>query len=349
MKIEAANSKLKAGGVHLKLEDRGGWVSVRGMLPCKDGEGRKQQRISLGIAATPGGIDRAFLLALEIRSAIDCDRFDWGDYCQDDSHDGGNTFGFWIEALGQDYLNRGGKQETWEREYIAKCFNKIPDWGMPLDADLLRGIVMGIPADTRTRSRVVRAFSKLLKFAGRDDCLLDYRGTYSPLNPINPRDLPTDADLLSHWERLGSSPWGNAYGLMLIYGIRNYEVFRLEFSPWPTVFVNKGKTKKERYAFPLLPEWTERLTLPLVLPQCSGDNAALGNRVTHQFKRLEVPFSPYNLRHCWARRAFERGIDTATASVSLGHGEGVHRGIYQHWIGRESWERKFYNALKNDD
>jgi integrase len=347
MKLDTANAKLKAGGVHLQLEDRGGWISIRGMLPCRNGEGKKQQRLPLRIGATPGGIDRAFAKALEIRAAIDCDRFDWGDYCQDDSpNEDTDSFAYWIEAMGRDYLARGGKRETWEREYMAKCFSKIPDGAF--DPALLRGIVLGVSSNSRTRSRLVSAFGQLLEFAGRENTLREYRGSYRAIRPINPRALPPDDLLLSFWARLGDDPWGTVAGLMIVYGLRNYECFRCDLTDYPTLQVDRGKTDRERFVFPLLPQWAERIDPGLPLPDCSGDNQALGNRVTHAFKRLGFPLAPYNIRHCWARRAFEQGIDTDLAAALMGHSEDVHRKIYQRWIEKKSYADRFYGSLNKD-
>ncbi len=346
MKLETANAKLKAGGVHLKLEDRGGWLSVRGMLPVKDGDGRKQQRIALGISATPGGVDRAFSLALEIRSAIDCDRFDWGDYCQDDPIATGDSFAHWIEGMGQDYLGKGGQLATWEREYMGKCFAKIPDLSAPIDPDLLRGIVLATAGNSRTRSRLVSAYGQLLEFAGRENCLREYRGSYRANKPINPRSLPPDSVLLDFWAGLGDDPWATAAGLMIVYGLRNYEVFCCDLIDYPTLHVDRGKTDRERFVFPLLPQWAERIDPGLPLPDCHGENQALGNRVTHAFKRLGFPVAPYNIRHCWARRAFEQGIETDLAAALMGHGEDIHRKIYQRWIEQKSFADRFYGSLR---
>ncbi|AIE73007.1 MULTISPECIES: hypothetical protein [unclassified Synechocystis] len=344
-KLEAANQKLKAGKVHLTLQEFGGWLSARGMFPRKDGgEGKTQQRLPLGITATPAGIDRAFALCLEIRAALDCDRFRWADWLPDYAPEK-STFGDWIEALGADYLAKGGKQKTWEKEYLGKCFNKV-DWSAPLDGEVLRTIVIASPADSRTRRRLVGAYAQLLKFAGLPDCVSEYRGKYSPLTPVNPRNLPPDSLLLDFWAGLDADPWGTVAGLMIVYGLRNYECFCCDLIDYPTLYVDRGKTDRERFVFPLLPQWAERLDPSLPLPDCHGDNEALGSRVTHAFKRLGLTVAPYNIRHCWARRAFEQGLATDLAAALMGHGEEVHRKTYQRWIEKQSFSDRFYGSLK---
>ncbi len=206
MRLDVANKKLRLAAIHLTLEERGGWLSVRGIFPRKSGEGKSQQRIALGIAATSGGIDRAFARCLEIRSALACDRFRWEDYIEPDAA-GDNSFSYWIEALGQEYLAKGGNPQTWAAEYIKKSFNKIPDWTATLNPELLLSIVTSIPANSRTRARVVGAFSKLLTFAGFPNTVRDYRGGYSNLKPINPGRY---SPMLTCWH--SGKGWGLTLG-----------------------------------------------------------------------------------------------------------------------------------------
>lgn len=95
--------------------------------------------------------------------------------------------------------------------------------------------------------------------------------------------------------------------------------------------MKKEKTKLERYRFPLYPEWVDLwLSDDRVLPNCNGFSGALGSRVTHQFYRYSIPFDPYDLRHCFARCAFECRLPIETAARSLGHRVDVHETVYQH-------------------
>ncbi|MHC5730213.1 MAG: site-specific integrase [Nostoc sp.] len=97
---------------------------------------------------------------------------------------------------------------------------------------------------------------------------------------------------------------------------RNHEVFRLDFSGIARgdYIVNVGQNSKigSRRTWPCYPEWFTEFNLQeVVLPKVDLNQAnhPLGHVVTVWFKRHSIPFAPYNLRHCWAIRALEFGLD----------------------------------------
>lgn len=95
--------------------------------------------------------------------------------------------------------------------------------------------------------------------------------------------------------------------------------------------------------WPYYPEWVDDWNLDIIQrPQISGDtNTALGDRAAQYFYRLGLPFKLYDLRHCWARRTLEFGLDAALASQQMGHSLQVHHTIYHAWIGKETHRRAF--------
>ena len=54
--VETLNEQLRLGGIKLTIQQRGSKLAIFGAFPKKDGGGRKQQRVSLGLDATPWGL-----------------------------------------------------------------------------------------------------------------------------------------------------------------------------------------------------------------------------------------------------------------------------------------------------
>lgn len=80
--LEKMSDHLKKSNIHLTIENMEGWLSLRGILPSKFDKtiSPSQQRIPLGLAATPQGINQAKDKALEIRGLLNQGRFDWAFY-----------------------------------------------------------------------------------------------------------------------------------------------------------------------------------------------------------------------------------------------------------------------------
>ncbi|HAJ63153.1 MAG TPA: hypothetical protein DCP31_31235, partial [Cyanobacteria bacterium UBA8543] len=95
------------------------------------------------------------------------------------------------------------------------------------------------------------------------------------------------------------------------------------------------------WPFPL--EWWERwqlwdVYLPAVTGQCNAD---YGRRVQQFFKRSGIPFRPYDLRHAWAVRTLEYGLDLTLAAQQMGHSVAIHTCVYHHWISEKHHQRAF--------
>jgi hypothetical protein len=79
--LAAANGRLAADGIALRLERRGGRLGLRGPLPCRRGGARSPvQRISLGLPADADGLQRAVEQLREVLRQLRHDRFDWNDW-----------------------------------------------------------------------------------------------------------------------------------------------------------------------------------------------------------------------------------------------------------------------------
>ena len=353
-RLKQANGQLKAGKFGVSLQVRGDRLYIVGTFPAKPLSQKDyphQQRIATGYRLSHAGIDQAVAEAKRYSLLLTEGRFDWAIVTGEMSP---QSYGDWINKLEGEYLQRRLEEgtdreragQTWKGEYL-KAFQKIPDWGKPLDVKSLEAILKQFD-NSRTRRRIALGFACLCDCAGIDHNFRDKTGSYSP-KAVNPRTIPNDDEIAKCYESIKSEEWRCAYGLMACYGLRNYEVFKLSFDDFPILFVHKGKTHQERYVFPLYPEWVNGWLNSIILPQCSGKNTDLGNRVTHAFKRENTPFSPYNLRHAWARRSLEFGWDVSLAASQMGHSVKVHTDIYHHWISRDTYQKAYERLVNSPD
>lgn len=352
-RIEQANGRLKAANVGVVIELHGTRLYLRAMLPPKPGTTKQpsQQRISLsnqGIRANPIGIKEAEAEARKVGALLARREFSWEAYLKPQDKPSLITVGDWVKRFEADYFSSIARtpesETTWRGDYL-KVFNKLPI-DATLSSEILIAAILNTAPNTRTRKRTVMVLTRLAKFAQLDVDFKNLAGNYSPTK-VAPRDLPDDYAIASWYYKIPAGCWRWAYGVLATYGLRNHELFYLDFSKFPVVLVQDGKTG-QRWVYPVYPEWATDWELKDVcLPKCSGKtNSDLGNRVTHAFKRLGVPFHPYDLRHAWAVRSLEFGLDVSLAAQQMGHSVKVHSDIYHHWISEDVHQRAF-NALIN--
>ncbi len=353
-RLAQANGRLKAARMGVSIEQSRNRLCLRATLPPRPGSGRArpfQQRIFLGLYANPAGIKAAENEARKISALLACKEFRWEPYLK--YGDAPKTVGEWVERFQEDYFERRPQnpksETTWAKDYM-QVFKRLP-LDKPLTESLIRTEILRTKPNTRTRRRTVMALSALAKFAGiPKDGFTPLRGSYTPTQ-VAPRDLPTDKLIKDWFHRLPSGPWRWAYGMMATYGLRNHEIFHLDLEEFPVIQVTEGKTGSRR-VWPFYPDWPEIFQLDGVqIPQCTGrNNSELGNRITHAFKRLGVPFNPYDLRHAWAVRSLECGLNLSLAAQQMGHSAQVHSQLYHQWITKDvhqrAWEEIRANAAR---
>ncbi|NET31045.1 MAG: site-specific integrase [Cyanothece sp. SIO1E1] len=347
-RVAQANGRLKAARVGVSIEVKGDRLYLRATFPPKPSSPKQhayQQRLALGYRLTPAGLKRAEQEARKIGVFLNCGEFSWEPYLRQKL--GTESVGDWISRFEEAYFTRRAKtpqsETTWRYDYL-KVFSKLPA-DQPLTIKMLRDAIIATEPDTRTRKRFVDVSSRLAKFAGLDADFKELKGNYSP-QKVNPRNLPSDR-LIAEWrEKIPNPEWQYAYGLIATYGLRPHEVFYSDLARFPIIEVD-GKTGK-RLVYPFYPEWCDIWNLAQgTLPVVSGKtNSDLGSRVTHAFSRYEVTFNPYDLRHAWAVRSLEFGLDISLAAQQMGHSVKVHSEIYHAWISEDVHQRA-YEALIN--
>jgi integrase len=354
-RISQANGRLKVGKIGVKIEIKGDRLYFRATLPPKPGSEKQaphQQRIALGIHANVDGVKLAEQKAREVGAAIDAKTFTWEPYQKTkpvEPMEKVKTVADWIDEFSRDYFQKRATSPASETTFqdCLVSFNRLAK-DQPLTIEGLIDAILTTDPDSSPRRKTVNDLSRLAKFAGLSANLAAYRGNYSA-KKVNPRLLPTDETIIElHNKLTGAAAW--CYGMMAAYGLRNHEVFHLDL-------INMGdngeirvldSTKTGyRIVFPCLLKWVDEWNLMdrqlpfLSRPATTYENEYLGDKIR---RLLDLPFTPYNLRHCYARRTFEQGWPTEMAANMMGHSLTIHTKIYHAWISGESY-REIYKKL----
>jgi integrase len=339
--IAEANDRLKSAGVGLAIQRSGNRLRLRGRLPDSSGE-IDRRYISTGILVSRWGVREIERLAHHIRDLISKGKFDIAEWRQT-APPSDRRVGDWIDRFEADYFNRRKRSpssETTYRTEYQQAFRKL-DPDALLTSDLLVKAIVATEPDSRTRSRVCLCFQRLADFAGIDADLRSLRGNYSSKS-VDPRSLPTHDEIIVAVEAIASPAWRQVAQILYLWGLRNHEALKISAIDGLVVEVADGKTGG-RKVFPcdrsLVERWhIEEIDRP---PVTGRTHADLGHRVSTQFRRYGLPFRPYDLRHCYARRLHEAGATSHFASRMMGHSIKVHEAVYAAWWGFDSYQQQY--------
>lgn len=359
-RINQANGRLRAARVGVAIERHGGKLRLRATLPPRPGATQTkphQQRLAIGAAASVDGLKVAEAKAREIGALLTQEKFDWTPYVFFDIQPQPQTCGEWVSQFEQRYFEqrrRNNKTETtWQGDYWA-VFKCLPSEQV-LTPQLLDRTIKTTEPDSKTRQRYCMALGALAKLATLDYDPSPLSGHYSP-ESVSPHDLPND-DTISEWfYKIPNPSWQWVYGMMATYGLRNHEVFKVDFellrSGDPVLSVLDDTKTNAREVWACYPEWMEQFDLPNVqIPaiNLSRRNQAIGGAVTRAFKRYKIPFTPYDLRHAWAVRTLLFGMDYGMAALQMGHSVAVHRRTYHRWITRAHMQSAYERVMLYPD
>jgi len=258
-----------------------------------------------------------------------------------------------------------GSRTTWTaayRPYLRRLRAVAAERQMPLGTELLRATLSSYADGSRSRQQCATALGALARHSA---IVLpeDWRaeaGGYG-LHRARFRQLPTDSDILEAALRIPNPRWRLAFGLMATYGLRNHEVFFCDLSALASggdrvIRVLPTTKTGEHQVWPFHPDWVERFGLePLgrdrqALPSVCTDLRhttlqQVGRRVAEQFRRYDVPLTPYDLRHAWAVRTIHIGLPDTVAARMMGHSVAIHTRTYHHWITRRDQQQAVDAAL----
>lgn len=358
--IIKVNHRLKVAQMGLQLERRGQKLSLRGTLPPRPGSGRLrdyQQRISLNLPATPTGLKQAEQEAKIIAAQLIQNTFNWQQYLP--VVGGGRLHQMDLSqklaAFKQQFLEvpisieqSASARTTWEAAYapylrkLEEIAQARPHLSLP---EAIYATVQATRANSRSRQICCTALSALVEFLHLElpIPLKTYWGNYSP-SRTQARRLPSDQEIVETFAQIPNPAWQFVYGILATYGLRNHEVFFCDYSTLmqgsaEAVIEVSETTKTGSHAvWPFYPEWVtqfnlQRVNLPSLTTNLSQTTLRrIGQQVNCQFRRYQIPFSPYDLRHAWAVRTIHFGLPDTVAARMMGHSVAIHTRTYHRWI-----------------
>lgn len=362
-RLPSVNRQFRQAKLGIQIEQRGQKLVFRGIFPPKPGSNRlypHQQRLSLGIPATPEGLSEAILLAKILASQLWCGRFNWDHYQNAPSNESiTSELDLWIREFELYFRAGGGSRTTWEKAYYP-YFAKLQSLTdrQASYAELIYQVILSIPPHSRSRQLCCTAMKALVKFAGitLPFNIKDLWGTYSQ-SSLQERALPSE-ELIIEWHNQIPNPrWRFVFGLMATFGLRNHEVFFCDYDHFRSgednsirVLESTKTGSHESWAFP--PQWIEQFELRSgKLPSVNTDLTQttlqrIGQQVTQQFQRYRIPFTPYDLRHAWAIRTIHYGLSDTIAAQMMGHSIAIHQRTYHRWLTRRDQEQAVARAIQ---
>lgn len=373
--LVTANARLAHQGSKLRIEQRGSRLNLRGVLPLRlDPDQTKLQRISLGVMADPAGLDHAVHAASLVRLQLEQGCFDWSTWSSRrrgaDTLEPPQSVDAALKRFEQAFFadprrrrSPSGSRTTWSGAYLPylRRLSKRADGGT-IDADLLMQTLTSYEDGSRSRQQCATALAALARFLEipLPDDWRDEAGGYG-LHRARFRQLPTDRQILEAALTIPNPSWRLAYGLMATYGLRNHEVFFCDCSALAesgdrVLRVLPTTKTGEHQSWPFHPEWVDRFGLqqladnPKALPAIRTDLRRttlqqVGRRVSEQFRRYDLPITPYDLRHAWAVRTIHIGLPDTVAARMMGHSVAIHTRTYHHWITRRDQQQAVDAAL----
>lgn len=371
--IEKINQRLKIAQLGVQIELRGQKLNLRATFPPKPGSQRlrpHQQRLSLKLPATADGIKAAEREAKIIAAQLLAKTFDWHPYLvwSLETRQGTGGIAQQIQDFEQYFWDQGDRsanlaasRSTWDGAYfpylrrLQQTTQKKPHLSAN---EAIYAAIESYKPHSRSRQlccTALGAFAEFLKL----DLPLDLKslsGNYNP-SKTQARTLPTDSEILDRFATIPNPAWQFVYGIMATYGLRNHEVFFCDYSALrqgetlPAIRVLATTKTGEHEVWPFLPEWVDRFNLrDICLPQVNTDLTEttlhnIGQRVTRQFRRYQLPFSPYDLRHAWAVRTINLGLPDSVAAKMMGHSVAIHTRTYHRWMTRRDQQQAVQAAL----
>jgi integrase len=246
--------------------------------------------------------------------------------------------------------------------YLRRLTEVASSNSLPLGSTLFEQTLETYAVSSRSRQQcgvALAALAKHHKLQLPDDWTA--RAAGYGLHEAKFRRLPSDEQILKAVELIPNPAWKLVYGLMATYGLRNHEVFFCDLSTLAeggdrVIRVLPSTKTGEHQVWAFKPEWVDHFGLEVLgefnppLPDVCTDLSkttlqAVGRRVSEQFKRYGVPFTPYDLRHAWAVRTIHMGLPDTVAARMMGHSVSMHTRTYHHWITRRDQQQAVDTAL----
>ncbi|WP_413390040.1 site-specific integrase [Prochlorococcus marinus] len=376
-KLLDINQDLESKGINLRIEKRGKVLNIRGSLPDKKSHNlSKVQRISLKLPHSINGLEEARKAIELIDFQLKKNQFCWSNWIKEKALSSTKTnktlVSNEIESFKRQFFSDtsrskspAGMISTWQsayKPYLNRLMGLSHKSTLELNEDLLVKILLSYKENSRSRQQCGIALSALARHLKLElpENWKQLQSGYG-IHESNFRELPSDEEIINSFQLIPNPKWRFVFGLMATYGLRNHEVFFSDLSCLKKdgdkilrVFPNT-KTG-EHQIWPFHPEWVGLFELDNItdtsslLPDIKTDLKKttlqhIGRRVSEQFRRYQISFTPYDLRHAWAVRTILIGLPNTVAAKMMGHSVSIHTKTYHHWITRRDQQIAVDSAL----
>ncbi len=373
-KLLDINQDLESKGINLRIEKRGKVLNIRGSLPDKKSQNlSKVQRISLRLPCNIDGLEEAKKAVELVDFQLKKSQFSWSNWIKEKniSPKKGNNILIIneVESFKRNFFSdtsrsksTAGMLSTWQsayKPYLNRLIEVSHKTAPALNKELLVKILLSYKKNSRSRQQCGIALSALARHLKLElpENWKQLQSGYG-IHESKFRELPSDEEIINSFQLIPNAKWRFVFGLMATYGLRNHEVFFSDLSS-----LKKGGDKilrvfpntktGEHQVWPFHPEWVELFQLDDtsdLLPDIKKDLKKttlqhVGRRVSEQFKRYKISFTPYDLRHAWAVRTILIGLPNTVAAKMMGHSVSIHTKTYHHWITRRDQQLAVDNAL----
>ena len=376
-KLIDINQDLESKGINLRIEKRGKVLNIRGSLPDKKSPSLyKIQRISLKLPYNIKGLEEAKKAIELIDFQLNKSQFSWHNWIKEKniSSKKSNKLDIVneIESFKKQFFSDTSKSKsaagmisTWQsayKPYMNRLIRMSNKSGLKLGEGLLLEILLTYKENSRSRQQCGIALSALARHLNLElpENWKQLQSGYG-INESNFRELPSDEEIIKSFKLIPNPKWRFVFGLMAAYGLRNHEVFFSDLS-----CLKKGGDKiirvfpntktGEHQVWPFHPEWVSLFQLDNetdtsdLLPDIKTNLKDttlqhIGRRVSEQFRRYKISFTPYDLRHAWAVRTILIGLPNTVAAKMMGHSVSIHTKTYHHWITRRDQQIAVDSAL----
>ncbi len=376
-KLIDINHDLELKGINLRIEKRGKVLNIRGSLPDKKSQSfSKVQRISLKLPCNINGLEEAKKAIELIDFQLKKSQFCWSHWIKERAISSPNNYKIEvrneIESFKKKFFSdtsrsksRAGMISTWQSAYkpymnrLIVISNKST---LKLNEDLLLKILLSYKENSRSRQQCGIALSALAKHL-KLELPVNWKQLQSGygIHESNFRELPSDEEIINSFKLIPNPKWRFVFGLMATYGLRNHEVFFsdlscLKKSGDKILRVYPNTKTGEHQVWPFHPEWVDLFELDHItdtsdlLPSIKTNLKDttlqhIGRRVSEQFRRYKISFTPYDLRHAWAVRTILIGLPNTVAAKMMGHSVSIHTKTYHHWITKRDQQLAVDSAL----
>ncbi|MEH2236144.1 site-specific integrase [Nostoc sp.] len=351
------------------------------------GTGFKQYKISLNIPASLDGLRTAEEEANELGKLLARKQFEWTDKYLGKIAKVANrsqTLGDVLEEFETEYFKTRKLTEKSKHTffYYKEYLRRLIGLDTLLNQSEIDKRFAELTGDSAKYS-AVKSLKVLKSTLNLTSFTLEHFKATQPKSQA--RDIPSDEDIIKYQESFHHysltrsltikkscldswKMWEWVYGMLATYGLRPRELFVNPEIDWWLSPENKDNTWKVhpdtktgyREALPLHPEWVYLFDLKNVeylelLKAQTDDRISFADINTIRvncsswFRRVNIPFTPYDLRHAWAIRAHMMGIPIKAAADNLGHSVEIHTEIYQKWFSLENRKKVIKQAVDKKD